>query len=258
MARNTKWWLVGGGAALAGYALHRSVARATEPAALAVGTALDADVVVPIEPASSVAHEPPASSVPVGRGVSRAFDATFREYGGGLPVAYLRALAKRESNLNPREQKDPAWGLLQVIEVVRRDFNDRHRTRYAREDLLDPRINVTIASDLLRRIIASYARNHPSVPNLRADWNNPRFVELLTFGWNAGYSERGGVGLVAHYLERQGRHQDITIDTIHATARAAGASRHLSDAKKVAWCKGVARLYFAEKARDARERKGHV
>jgi hypothetical protein len=31
--------------------------------------------------------------------------------------------------------------------------------------------------------MASYARNHPAVPNLHADWNNPRFVELLTFGW---------------------------------------------------------------------------
>jgi hypothetical protein len=91
------------------------------------------------------------------------------------------------------------------------------------------------------------------VPNLREDWNNRRFVELLTFGWNAGYSERGGVGRVARFLERQGQHNEITIDSIHAAARDAGASRHLSNPKKVSWCKGVVALYSRERAREASE-----
>ena len=42
------------------------------------------------------------------------FDKIFLAEGQGIPVPYLRALAKRESNNNPREQKGPAWGLLQV------------------------------------------------------------------------------------------------------------------------------------------------
>lgn len=254
MARNAKWWLMAGGAALGVFALRRSVARAAEPGALSMAAAIDADVIAPAEPATSVPEPPPA----VAGAVSRRFDPIFRQYGRGLPVAYLRALAKRESNLNPLDRQDPAWGLLQVIEVVRRDYNERHQTRYTREDLLDPRVNVMIASDLLRRIVTSYGKNHPGVPNLQEDWSHRPFVELLTFGWNAGYSERGGVGLVARYLERLGRHGDITIDTIHANARAAGASRHLSNAKKVAWCKSVARLYLAEKARDAHDLKGRA
>jgi len=75
-------------------------------------------------------------------------------------------------------------------------------------------------------------------------------VIVIDDGWNAGYSERGGVGRVARYLEQRGV-THITIDTLYENARAAGASRHLSNAKKVAWSKGVAALYQRERARDA-------
>jgi soluble lytic murein transglycosylase-like protein len=185
-------------------------------------------------------------------GLPRLFDPIFAEHGHGLPVAFLRALGKRESNLDPGETKDPAWGLLQIIEVVRRDYNERHGTSYARRDLLDPVVNVKIGADLLTRIIHSYAQNHPNLPNLQPDWENPRFVELLTFGWNAGYSERGGVGRVARYLEQRGV-TNLTIDTIFENARAAGATRHLSNPNKVRWSKGVAALYVRERARDANQ-----
>ena len=121
-----------------------------------------------------------------------------------------------------------------------------------RADLLKPAVNIRIAADLLRRIADSYERNHPEVENMLEDWNNPRFVELLTFGWNAGYSERGGVGRVVSYLEDRGLAHAVTIDSVHRYAKAAGASRHLSNAKKVAWCKGVALLYTREKAHDRR------
>jgi hypothetical protein len=176
------------------------------------------------------------------------FDPIFAANGGGIPVEYLRALAVRESDLEPELRSGPAWGLMQVIEVVRDDYNRRHGTSYARTDLLDPHVNVTIAADTLHTIIASYARNHPDVPNLRTDWENSRFVELLTFGWNAGFSERGGVGHVARYLEQQGI-TDITIDRVHDAALAAGASRELARSDKVRWSKSVADLYLAERAR---------
>ena len=107
---------------------------------------------------------------PRGRPVSRKYDELFSRYGRGLPLAYLRSLGKRESNLNPLDQEGPAWGLLQVIEVVRRDFNKRNDTDYSRRDLLVSRINISIATDLLRRIITSYHRNHPSVPNMQINW----------------------------------------------------------------------------------------
>ena len=244
MRRKDKMFIAAAGAAAFGaWALQR---RATRAAA----ERLEASV-RDVSLASATETSPSPVSTPERKGqVSRKYDAIFREHGRGLPIAYLRSLVKRESNLNPRSAKGAAWGLMQVIEVVRKDYNKRHSTRYTRNDLLDPRINVTIGADLLVRIIASYGRNHPDVPNLQETWNNRRFVELLTFGWNAGYSERGGVGKVARYLEQQGRHDDITIDTIHGAARAARASRHLSNVRKVRWCKGVAGLFARERARD--------
>jgi soluble lytic murein transglycosylase-like protein len=251
MKRNHKILAAAGAAALGVWALRRGAARATEIERLdeVLGNPTFEPIDPYAEPIEPRVSEPRAGVVTL----SRKFDSLFREHGRGLPVAYLRALAKRESNMNPRSADGPAWGLLQVTEIVRRDFNERHRTRYARADLLDPRINVFIASDLLQRIIASYERNHPYTPNLREDWSNRRFVELLTFGWNAGYSERGGVGRVAHFLELQGRHAETTIDTIHAGARDAGASRHLSNPRKVSWCKGVAALHARERALEASE-----
>jgi hypothetical protein len=193
---------------------------------------------------------PPPKAAP---GISREFDALFDRFGLGIPVPYLRALAKKESDMNPKEKTDPAWGLLQVIEAVRLGFNQREGAEYSREDLLNPEINVRIVASSLRRIIASYARNHPQVPNLAERWDNPRFVELVTFGWNAGFSEKAGVGKVVQLLEAAGIY-DITIDTVHEWARGTfGASPHLLRKDKVAWSKSVTALYYAEQARDQKE-----
>ena len=82
---------------------------------------------------------------------------------------------------------------------------------------------------------------------MQTDWDNPRFVELVVFGWNAGYSEAGGVGRVARYLEAQGRGDEVTIDAVFDAAKAAGASRHLSNDAKRRWSKGVAAAYFRER-----------
>jgi hypothetical protein len=194
--------------------------------------------------------EPPA---PKSDGITREFDPLFERFGLGIPVPYLRALAKRESDMNPAEKTDPAWGLLQVIEAVRLGFNQWQETDYTRADLLNPEINVRIVAGSLRRIIESYARNHPQVPNLAERWDNPRFVELVTFGWNAGFSEKAGVGKVVTFLEAAGI-RDVTIDVVHEWARGTfGASPHLLRKDKVAWCKSVTALYYAELARDQKE-----
>jgi len=193
--------------------------------------------------------------VPSSPPLSRAFDPVFERYRDGIPIEYLRALATRESDMKPAERSGAAWGLLQIVEDVRGGYNHAHGTHYTREHLLDPAVNVAMACWLLRTIIASYAKHHPDVPNLRADWNNRQFVELLTYGWNAGYSEGGGVGHVARYLARRGV-TDLTIDMVHTYAPAAGASRHLRRADKVRWCKGVASLYERERRASARALRG--
>jgi hypothetical protein len=182
--------------------------------------------------------------------LSRAFDPVFATYRGTIPMEFLRALCTRESGMNPAERTGPAWGLMQIIEAVRLDYNRAHRTLYRRDDLLDPRVNVAIGCWLLQTIIKSYAKHHPDVPNLRADWNNARFAELLIFGWNAGFSEKAGVGYMAKYLKAHSL--PVNIDNCHQYAELAKASKHLQNAKKARWCKGVAALYLRERDHVAR------
>ncbi|MBE7448920.1 MAG: lytic transglycosylase domain-containing protein [Kofleriaceae bacterium] len=110
----------------------------------------------------------PTAPAPRGE-LPRHFDPIFERHRGELPVEYLRALAVRESNMNPGERTGPAWGLLQVIEVVRLDFNKAHGTRVTRAQLLDPETNVRVACWLLNAICASYRHNHPEVVPLRPD-----------------------------------------------------------------------------------------
>jgi hypothetical protein len=183
---------------------------------------------------------PPAGTLP------RHFDPIFERHRGSIPIEFLRALAMRESGMNPSARGTAAWGLLQIVEVVRHAFNQAHGTHYTRAQLLDPEVNVPIAAWLLRRIVDGYQRHHADVANLRTDWRNPRFVELVVFGWNAGMSEAAGVGRVVEYLKRRGI-RAIDLDLVHEHAQAAGASRHLSNAAKVRWSRSVADLYAQER-----------
>jgi len=135
--------------------------------------------------------------------------------------------------------------LLQVIGVVRRDYNERHQTGYSANDLFDPEINVKVACDLLNRIAVGYQRNHPKT--LEMDWTSKRYVQLFTFGWNAGYSEKAGVGFVVGKLEKAGFSVgDIDIDTVSGNAASFGASQYLSSKAKVRYCKQVTAWYFDE------------
>jgi hypothetical protein len=184
--------------------------------------------------------------------VPRTFDALFAQHGHGIPVAYLRALAWHESRLDPTRinRTSTATGVFQVPEVMRAAHNRRFGTAYTRDDLLDPAVNVAIATAAIRQIATSLAKHHPDVPNLREAWDSDRFVELVTIGWAAGWSERAGIGRVVAYLEQLGvRH--VTAELVHQHARTAGASRHLFDSRPLRFCQSVARQYAADRARDA-------
>lgn len=201
--------------------------------------------VKPIEQSRPATPTPSASFATSSR--VRQFDPVFERYRGNLPIEYLRALVERESNGQPSVRAGSAIGLMQIVPVVLDDYNKRHGTTYRSEHLTHPATNVAIGCELLRLIVDSYRKNHPRITTLQADWNNPRFVELLTFGWNAGFSEAGGVGRVARYLEGLGA-VDITIDQVAAHAKLAGASKHLFNPAKIAWCKSVVALYQRERA----------
>lgn len=223
-------------------------------------TTIDGPITMPSQleismPAPSVARPPVSGSAattsPAIRYATsprvRRFDPVFERYRGSIPIEYVRALVERESNGLPTARSGSAIGLMQIVPVVLNDYNKRHGTTYGAEHLQDPRTNVAIGCELLRIIITSYRKNHPRVRTLQTEWSNPQFVELLTFGWNAGFSEAGGLGRVARYLEGLGA-VDITIDQVAAHARVAGASKHLSNPAKVAWCKSVVALYLRERA----------
>jgi len=227
---------------------------ATSTAPSQVATSAHAAPIDPY-PATAPGTVPPMTRparVPSKPPLARDFDRVFETYRGSIPIEFLRALATRESGMDPAERKGPAWGLMQIIEAVRLDYNRAHRTKYTREHLLDPRVNVAMGCWLIRTIAKSYEKHHADVPNLRTDWTNRRWLELVVFGWNGGYSERGGVGKVAHYLKKHGL--PVHLDNVWLYADVAGASRHLQRRDKRDWSKSVVELYLAERANAASPR----
>jgi hypothetical protein len=177
----------------------------------------------------------------------RTFDPIFDRHRGSIPRNFLRALAWSESRLNPQSSSGPAWGLMQLLDQVRVGFNERYGAGYAREQLLDPNVNVQIGTDLIKRIAAGYAK-HPD-RNMKTNWGNPEFVKLVVAGWNSGYSEGGGVGKVASYLEQRGI--PVTHDAVFQHAAAAGATVHLQNDAKRRWQAGVVQTYFGEGGPEA-------
>lgn len=174
--------------------------------------------------------------------ISNSFDPIFAKYAGRLPVAFLRALAYRESSFRPTLHDGPAYGLLQTVPQVVDSYNQRFGTHYSYTDMFDPDLNTKVATELMNRIVAGYQK-HPD-PNMKENWNNPEFVKLVIAGWNSGYSEAGGVGKVASYLEQRGI--PVTHDHVFAYAPAAGATKHLSDPVKYNWQRSVNDLYFQQ------------
>lgn len=170
------------------------------------------------------------------------YDALFAQYAPSVPRTFMRALAKRESDFNPNNASGPAWGLMQIVESVRNSYNKRFGTAYARNDLLNPQVNVAMAGDLLRNIVRGYSK-HPD-RNMREDWSNPEFVKLVLAGWNSGYSEGGGVGKIASWLEARGI--PVTHDAVfHYAPSAAPNTAYLFTDAKRRWQAGVADLYFS-------------
>jgi hypothetical protein len=174
----------------------------------------------------------------------RHFDPLFAKYAGSIPVNFLRALGKMESDFNPNETGGTHWGLLQVGPAVVDSVNKRTGSNYQLRDVLDPELNVKLATGTLRRIIEGYKRFHPNSPNMQEDWANPQFVALVLAGWNSGYSEAGGVGRVAKHLEAKGI--PVTHEAVFDNARAAGATKHLSNRGKQSWQRGVVDLFYKE------------
>jgi hypothetical protein len=180
--------------------------------------------------------------------ISAVWDPVIERFAGNVPVAFIRALVHGESGGDSQKENrvSHAAGLLQITEIVRKDWNGAHPDApVSRSDLFDPEINVRIGAALLNRIVQTYRRH----PTLKPDWAARRYPELVALGWNAGYSDRGGVGLAVGELEAAGaKPDDVTVDSV---ARVAGglphAARFVSLPERVAYAKAVADLYLGSK-----------
>jgi hypothetical protein len=182
--------------------------------------------------------------------ISAAWDPIIERFAGFVPMAFIRALIHGESGGNSQKENPTshAAGLLQITDVVRRDWNAAHpQAPVSRVDLFDPEINVRIGAALLNRIVQTYRRH----PTLTPDWKGRRYPELVALGWNAGYSDRGGVGLAVARLEAAGAPaEDVTVDSVaRAAAGLPGASRFVSLPERVAYAKAVADLYLGSRGR---------
>lgn len=154
-------------------------------------------------------------------GYTDVFDDVYRQECKSIPVAYLRSLAKHESDSNPAETTGGAWGLLQVWWAVPGsvliDYNERKGTAFTKNDLLDPYINARLACELLSRIKNYYGYMYRrAFPN--PSWSDRRFVEVVTMGWNVGWSHERGVGRVVSVLLGEGHTTDIDVAMIRQRA----------------------------------------
>ena len=154
--------------------------------------------------------------------ISAVWDPTIEKYAGRVPVAFIRALIHGESGGNSQLENPAshAAGLLQLTEIVRRDWNEAHPDApVSREQLFDPEAS-TFGS----------ARGAAGTASSRSTRDNPtaapagmervrRYAELVALGWNAGYSDRGGVGLAVTHLEAAGAAPaDVTVDSVARVA----------------------------------------
>jgi len=185
------------------------------------------------------------------------FDQIFEEEGRGIPLAFLRALARRESSNNPAQATGPAWGLLQVgidrrAGNVLASYNKRHSTAFTKQDMLDPRLNTRVAADLLSRIVEMLIAE-----GITPDWQNGNWIGLVTLSWNAGYSRKAGSLKIIRFLKKQGI--PITMQAVYENAARAGAGKgmikRVGQKRRQKWWRSVVASTFREQGRPV-EREG--
>lgn len=180
------------------------------------------------------------------------WDKIFAQEGGGIPLAFLRALAFRESRNNPLESKGPAWGLLQVgidrrAGNVLASYNERLDKTLTKSDMLNPKYNVRVAAELLRRIIEMH-----KAEGLRPDWTNGNWTGLIAIGWNTGYSRKAGSIRTLRYLKKHGI--PITMSAMYANAAKAAPktkagrafAKRMAQKSRQRWHRAVVRSTFHE------------
>lgn len=178
------------------------------------------------------------------------YDGLISKYRGQAPLAFIKALIRGESGFRPSGQTGSYRGLMQVGPSVLKDYNSRHGSSIAADQLFDPETCIKVGCETIGRIVSAY----DDYRTLQPDWSQ-RYATLVMFGWNAGYSKGAGVQYVVGVLEGMGYDTDrVTIDSVyHAAAYglAPKAASHLANAAKVSYCKKVGRWYSEESGLSA-------
>lgn len=159
----------------------------------------------------------------------------FMDPAGRVPPAYMVALAKHESSFNPsiRHPGSNAVGLYQITQKALDGYNERNSTHHTLVDMLDPMINAGIATDHLNFIMSQWAARHGT--RIRQDWNDPEWLALLTYGYNAGHN---GISLIVNAMRPD---RSITVDAIARLAPNNRWGNLLRDPTRIAFAKAVAR-----------------
>lgn len=153
-----------------------------------------------------------------------------------IPSVYMEALSKGESNWTSDAVTGSYVGLLQVGPEVLEGFNKANKTDIPLSARFDPDINANLAAWQLRTIADMYTKS--GIPELVEDFNSMEWIAMLTAGWNSGYSKKAGVLKVAKYIH-ENRHR-VSHASLYQFAKLAGGTRHLQNATKRRWQRGVA------------------
>jgi len=173
------------------------------------------------------------------------YDAILAKYAGNIPVAYMRALAYRESKLDPDIVSNAgAVGLFQVKADALADFNKANHTAFTIPELKNPERNAQVGGWFLNHIVKEWSK----VSNLKADWTSERFPALLTLGYNAGWSLSHGVGRVAIELSKISPSIPLTVDMVREAAVVIkDVSSKVTEEGRVKYAKLVAATYLRGK-----------
>ncbi len=175
------------------------------------------------------------------------------KYAGDIPPAYLLTLLHYESGGRPDcvMKTSHATGLFQITWAALADYNREAGTHFELEAMKDPELNTVIAVRTLHRIMKSYEKNHPESIGA-PDWSSPRYLGLLTLGWNAGYSEASGVGYVVSAMEKAGVPKDkITATNVRLAAdKLKTAGKHLREKDRVDWVRRLVMAFLGGKIDD--------
>lgn len=145
------------------------------------------------------------------------FDACRRR---GISFNATMAIFKNESGMNPAAQSrgSSATGLGQILSGTRELYNEREGKAAGlavakQSDLLDAATNIRVSTWLIRTIADLYASTCPDA-KWHHNWSNRDYVECVSLGYTAGWSDMEGVAGIIRRMTIEQRKARPTADEV--------------------------------------------